>query len=912
MKINFLNVDEFCKNLPAVTSNKLYASKKGFNSNGLFSEEIFGPVRNYTCACGIYHGRSKVGAKCEICKVEITNSNERRKRLAKIQLPFPVVNPIMYYLLIRAGKVTLKNVLNDLLLAETTIKYRYDKDLERYVVVPDDTEVEPNTTIYTGIKGAYQICKEIAEKEKDSSNIWKYIYSNLDKFYMNNVIVLPPAYRPTSKTKDVQKRDKLNDYLLTILNFTLIKNQELSDSNLNETIALVNQRNLQKHVFELYEYIITKLSKKSGLIRNSILGKRNDFSGRAVIVPEPTLELDQCGVPYLMLLELYKLEIANLLNEKRILKTYHSAISYVDDCIKRKDYSLYKVIQYMCSGKYVILNRQPTLHRMGILAFKIVVNDKTVIQLHPMACEPYNADFDGDQMAIYRALYPEAEKECGDVLSITKNLISPSTGNLMIGVNQDIVLGLYLLTLPDEKNKTTLEQDSGNKIETYLGRVKFNECLPNGYAFINSVIDKPMLTTILNDISRNYSYDQIKKCLDKVKDLGLKSTTIFGSTISIKGLKLENVDEILDSIFDDDTLTISQKINKLKSEDTMTSVKKAFGYSDFIKSGSRGSWDQARQVVLCRGYISNSKGDIIPEPIKSSFVHGLNKQEFFSSSYGTRKGLLDTALNTGVSGYLTRKLIYAAVNLELSENIDDCGTTDYLTVKINNRRHARSFIGRFYLNEENKLEEITYKNYPKIEKKIIKIRSPIFCESPNICKKCYGSTSEYIHTKYIGILAAQALGEVGTQLVLRTFHVSGIAQTKTSKLVSSLQEDIISDLTKVKTLLHRSTKESRELSYSDLVEELYDIYVVHRNILYVHFECIVSQMMRKDGKRWRLLKNRNSNPPELLSILSIPQQESWLLALAFQKPKEYIIDGILHEIGDATGFVEKIMTNQSI
>ena len=952
MQIDFLNIDEICKDLPAVTSNKIYV-RKDFHNEGLFSQQIFGPVKNYTCGCGNYMGRSKIGTVCNICEVEIAHSNERRKRFAKIVLPFPVMNPIMYFLLAKIGKVSLKDVMWGSLFSETIHGYFWDDDKAKFMPVTDEIPAPSGKTIYSGLDGIYEITKMLATEHKEDNPDWKFVYVNLDKFYMQNVLVIPPAFRPTSKTKDVQKRDQLNDMILTILNFTLTKNEELLESNKDQNLYAINVRNLQKYIFDMYNFILAKFSKKSGIIRDSILGKRIDFSGRAVITPDPTLELDYCRVPYIMLLELYKLEIANALYEQRKVKTFASAISYIDECIKTTSLELFPIVKKVCTGRYMILNRQPTLHRMGILSFKVIPNTETVIQIHPMACEPFNADFDGDQMAIYRALYPDAEQECEEKLLLSKNLLSPTTGDLITGVNQDIVLGLYLATkdgqtpnieialikLSDKyvivqidhlksEQITQIKKKCKSWVATTQGRFKFLKCLPFAYqkqfllhkkefeSNFNKPITKHILTKLLNDIARVYP-NEINKTLDKVKKLGFQETTSYGSTISLLGMKLPQAEEISASIFDDKKLTIGKKITKLKSPEVMKMVKENFAYSDFIDSGSRGSWDQARQIILARGFVADSQGDIVEEPIRNNYVNGLTRDEFFNSSYGTRKGLLDTALNTGVSGYLTRKTVYSTANLELDYNNEDCGTTDTLKILIPEKdedeilslKFARALVGRYHIID-GKTEVITLANYYKFAKvkggMRVNLRSPVFCKSRGVCLKCYGQNSEIVRSKYIGIIAAQALGEIGTQLVMRTFHTSGVAQD-VGKNKGDKQEDIISDLTSVRDLLHCNDQQS----YDRLVLSLYKIYSKHRNVMLVHFECIVSQMMRVGKLRWRLIKNRHDYEPEVVSILSVPQRESWLLALAFHKPKDYIIDGILRP-GRQDGVLERIMTNQKI
>jgi len=964
MRIDFLNVDKLAEELPSIVSNKIFVRKE-YHIGGLFSQKIFGPVKNYTCGCGNYMGRSKVGTICEICGIKIAHSNERRKRFAKIPLPFPILNPIMYYILEKVGKTTLKDIIHNLIFSETIKGYYWNKKMAKYIPLLEEEEVPEGITLYSGLDGAYEIIKKRVEKEKTidpdwkTNPDWKFIYDNMDKFYINNVIVNPPAFRPTSKTKDVQKRDQLNDMFMTILNFTLTsKNEELLDIKENPQLYAIQLRHLQRYVFNLYEFVLSKFSKKSGIIRNNILGKRVDFSGRAVIAPDPVLSMDYCKVPYYMLLELYKLEIASALYEQKKVKTAAEAITLIDDCIKKESFELFDVVKKVCNNKPILLNRQPTLHRMGILGFKVIPNKEFVIQIHPLYCDPFNADFDGDQMAIYRPLYKDAEDEILEKLLFSKNLISPTTGELIAGVNQDIVLGIYCITkdmnLPDVKvalikingkdkivkinedefknNKKKITSMTKSIITMKEGMWKFFKCLPFQYkrqfilhknifnATFNKPVTKKFLNKILDDIVRSYPNDIIVT-LDNIKRLGLYETTRYGNTISLKGMKIKNVKKITEKIFDDDNLSISEKINKFQSDDVMDIVKKNFTYSDFIESGSRGSWDQAKQIILARGFISDSKGNIIEEPIRNNYVNGLKRSEYFSSSYGTRKGLLDTALNTGVSGYLTRKIIYSTSNLELNYNDEDCGTKDVLKIlipgKIKNGitplKFCKSLIGRYYIEDE-KIKEITLTNYYKLAEKakklkglIINLRSPIFCTHKKICKTCYGKNSEVVKSPYVGIIAAQALGEVGTQLVLRTFHTSGIAQSGGDD-DDGKQEDIISDLSAVCVLLHHSDK---NIDYIQTILDLYKIYSKHRNIMLVHFECIVSQMMRVKKVRWRLIKERNLYEPELVSILNVPQRESWLLALAFHRPKDYIIKGILNS-EKQDGILEKIMTNQKI
>jgi DNA-directed RNA polymerase subunit beta' len=979
MKINFFNVNQFCETLPEVTTNKIYA-KRGFHPNGLFSEKMFGPVRTCTCGCGIYWGRSKIGERCSTCGVEIGYSSLRRKKFAKIELPFAVMNPIMFYLILKAGKVTVGNIVHDIIFDDSVLGYYFDPESKKYIKVKKPTieaaatEIPEGRVLYSGSTGIFELVKFESDRNKDTNLAWKFVLENVDKFFMSSIIVCPPEFRPVSKTKDVQMRDKMNEFYMTILNFSLMLKNDVTTYE-NSEIQMINFRNLQRYVFNFYEYIFSKFSKKTGLIRGSILGKRIDFSARAVISPDPELNLDECSLPYVISLELFKLHIVNRLLEMKNFNNhsfvrYDPTIEYVNDCIKIKNPELLSIVEEVTKDKLVMLNRQPTLHRMGFMSFKIKINMDSVIKIHPLVCEPYNADFDGDQMAAYISLYPETEIENKEKIYILANLISPSTGKMILGVNQDILLGIYLLTKPDDTKKVTHKG-----IETYEGRVKFNSILPEGFPFYNRTINKKELHVLLNVIVKLYSPEIVKNMLDSIKRLGFIETTLRGVTFSLKNLGNENVYSEVSRVVDNPELDLYDKYEALHNLPIKKQLQETFPYADFIESGSRGSWDQANQLIFCRGYMSNSKGQIVETPIKNNLVHGLTKSEFFISCYGSRKALLDVALNTAVSGYLTRKLVYCNVNLELNEQLDDCGTTDYFTIRIpelindeklnkliahipNEKERklqidiikskndemdpvklVRSLIGRWRIVDKEdgstELSLINESNCSELYGKTIKLRSPIFCKSTKVCKKCYGETYKYCHSKYVGILAAQALGEVATQLTLRTFHIGGIAKvgkrisnvssteiqvnpTNTESLTPVVDpevitpaadpghQDIISDLTIVNKYLHGAMKSS----YSDLVLKLFSIYSRHKVLLLVHFELVVSQLMRIGNIRWRLHPNRQAEDYQLVSVENVPARESFLLALAFSKPYNYIVSGILGSSQTTDGILERMLINK--
>ena len=414
----------------------------------------------------------------------------------------------------------------------------------------------------------------------------------------------------------------------------------------------------------------------------------------------------------------------------------------------------------------------------------------------------------------------------------------------------------------------------------------------------------------MNVLAKSIPKEELIVTLDKIKEFGFRETTMRGTTMSLKNMQIPSCYDQVRVICESDQ-SLNAKFFQLNSPEINEEIKNNFPYRDFIESGSRGSWDQVKQLIYCRGFVSNSKGEVVPTPVKNNLIVGLSREEFLISCYGTRKSLLDVALNTGVSGYLTRKLVYSAVNLELDEHLEDCGTEDTFNLLISPEAQngidpikiARSLIGRNMVGENGDTVVISNDNYRDLIGKQVRIYSPLFCKSEKLCKKCYGKTAEILHSKYAGVIAAQALGEVATQLTLRTFHVSGIAQMREGG--GDSQQDIINDLTVVKKLLHANAN----LPYDQLIMKLFEIYSNHKILLLVHFESIVSMMMRNEEKRWRMNPHRDITEYQMVSIENVPAMESFLLALAFCKPYKYIVSGILRDTTSTDGILERIMLN---
>ncbi len=904
---SLLNFNAFCEELPEVNTSKVF-EKKFFHPAGLFSEQLFGPLKNYQCQCGTYYGETGGGGTCATCEVDIVNSTERRRRFAKIILPHSVVNPLFYDLLIDLSgqKSDFRGAIDQLMKDENALMYR-DEDNDEYVVTTN-TELTERRTTFSGVEAINILVKNISDKLVESGEEdWEIIQTNIDQLIINYIIVLPPDLRPASKnmTKgNPVNVDEINKYYTFILTKKEIMEQTQIEINRNNSMKFDYYRQLQNAVNELYHFILGKLSKKEGLIRGNILGKRIDFSARAVIVPDPTLKIYECALPYLMFMELFKHKISKELVNLNKFKCIHNAIEYIERCIDTENSSLFNLCEILSKDELCILNRQPSLHRLSVLGFKLKITLDSIIKIHPLVCPPFNADFDGDQMAVYIPISVESKQEVMDKLLVTNNLINPSNGTLSTKPSQDMVLGIYALTNNEFKSLRNKVLYKGKEITE--SRKIFNKCLPKGYPLIDEVVSSKLLVSMLTSIQKNYETNVIAEVLDNIKMVGFKYATLFGATMSLDDCYIEGYKKIRDEIYGRESLV--DQIRGISSDEVLDFLKKGFKYSYMIDSGSRGTYEQAGQMLFTRGFISNFDGKIISDPIKSNYLEGMNPKELFNSTYGSRKGLLDVALNTGMSGYLSRKLVFTCVNLMLDKNIKDCGTTDLLPVFVNNNKKAEMLFGK-WMKTDSGLEMINESNCYDLIGQTIQIRSVMYCLSEKVCTICYGYLYKLMDSRFVGIIAAQSIGECNTQLVLRTFHISGLAKLAEEDENDNdgmKQQDIVNDLSRASKLLHSASK-----NFDTLVSELFDIYNTGRPIYHVHFECVVSQLMWSGTRKWRLKENRQQHNPIFHSVQVVPSFESWLMGLAFSNPRKHIIKGILDK-GRYKGIFDKMLCGEKI
>ena len=581
------------------------------------------------------------------------------------------------------------------------------------------------------------------------------------------------------------------------------------------------------------------LKGKQGRFRQNLLGKRVDYSGRSVIVVGPTLKMHQCGLPKHMALELFRPFVIQKIIEREYAHNIRGSGKLIDDATPE----VWAILEEVIKGKYVLLNRAPTLHRLGIQAFQPLLIEGNAIQLHPMVCSAFNADFDGDQMAVHVPLTEEAQKEAREIMASSKNLLKPSTGESISAPTLDIVLGIYWLTSLKEdgkgvgkifssKNETVLSYDlgdldlrapvkiltrSGDKVETLetsVGRIYFNAALPNDFPFVNEVLDKKKLGALMDTLFRTYGPDPIPGILDKVKDIGYQYATKSGVSWGMDDLVvppaksdmidrgLKKVSEIQDQ-YDNGLLTDDERYTKVievwsavtkeVTDAVPMSLNKTGSVYQLVTSGARGSWGSITQMAGIKGLMRNPSGRIIELPIISSYKEGLSVFEYFISTHGARKGTADTALKTAVAGYLTRRLVDVAHDVVVTE--EDCGVTEGLTVRRSDLEQEgvsmrKRLVGRI-LAEGVKSEDgsvafkkghlLSHEEAAALDEagiKAVVLRSPVYCGARRgICQTCYGY--DLGHNRpvemgaAVGIVAAQAIGEPGTQLTMRTFHSGG-------------------------------------------------------------------------------------------------------------------------------------------
>jgi len=583
------------------------------------------------------------------------------------------------------------------------------------------------------------------------------------------------------------------------------------------------------------------LSGKQGRFRKNLLGKRVDYSGRSVIASGPELKLNQCGLPKIMALELFRPFIIKKLLDKGLAFNIKGASRLIDE---RRD-EVFAALEEVVKDKLVLLNRAPTLHRLGIQAFEPILIEGEAIKIHPLVCKAFNADFDGDQMAVHLPLSSEAQQESKDLMISTKNLLKPATGTPIVTPTLDIVLGCYWLTEEKEnstgsvkvfssfeeaimayqlgkldlreKIKVPKKGDESQLIETTCGRIIFNTAFPEDFAFINEPVNSRKLSELIGQMIRKYSEEEVVESLDRIKDIGFEYATISGISLGIddfivppgKAKVMEEKEKevsLLESQYqkgflsheekNSKTISIWQEAKREIEELVIKTLPKNGPISIIVKSGAKGSWAQPIQICGMKGPVASPTGRIIETPVKSSFKEGFDVLEFFISTHGARKGTVDTALKTSASGYLTRRLVDVSHEIIVTE--EDCGDSEGIVIFREDADEVGQnlvfkIVGRVALEDikdqktgkiiVKKGEIIDWQKADLINKsqiKTLRVRSPLSCKTlRGICQKCYGwemGRNKIVPLgESVGIIASQSIGEPGTQLTMRTFHLGGVA-----------------------------------------------------------------------------------------------------------------------------------------
>ena len=896
-------------------------------AEGLFCQQIFGPVKDYECACGKYKRIKFRGVVCERCGVEVGSSSVRRERMGHIKLAIPVAHTWF----LREGKIA--TLLNNLPQKKLEQVISYDAyivtepgltSLKQYDVISEDEYQaaveefgEDSFHVGIGAEGVREIISnldmgdertrlraELAETKSEAKRkaiikqlklVEAFLDSKTEPAWMlpDIIPVIPPDMRPlvTLDAGHVAASD-LNDLYRRVI----IRNNRLKrfiEMHAPEIIVRNEKRMLQEAVDSLFDNshkarpmvsqnrrplksLSDSLRGKSGRFRMNMLGKRVDYSGRSVIVPGPTLRMHQVGLPKTMALELFK----PFVYAKLLAGDYANTLKTARKMVENGEDIVWEILERVIYQHPVLLNRAPSLHRLSLIAYEPVLIEGKAIRLHPLACKGFNADFDGDQMSVHVPISLEAQLEARTLMLSTNNVLSPANGEPMTVPTQDMVLGCYYISLINGEHteqsprfanfdevKLALDNKvitlhtpiyarvNGKKYATTAGRMILGELLPEGMPF-DSVNKKMPAGEIKKLLSLTY-----EKCGDKamilladaLKDTGFEQAVLSGISIGFDDIvvpsdkpeiiaKTEKAASEIENQYQNGLLSSGERHNKLidiwmhTTEELSDKSFAALGKSEgdnwnsiymMADSKARGSKDQIKQLAGMRGIVQKPDGSLIEVPIVSNFKEGMTMSEYFSSTHGGRKGMADTALKTAEAGYLTRRLVDLALNTVITEH--DCGTKECITAKpvyqgsrmivplgdvVLGRTAAHDIIHpltKKVIVPEGELitkaaaREINESGLPSVD-----VRSVLTCCSDGLCAKCYGmdlSRDALVHVgEAVGVVAGQSIGEPGTQLTLRTFHVGGIAQSGSESHFIEMPEAGTIKLDNVNTIVNSANR----------------------------------------------------------------------------------------------------------
>jgi len=961
--------------------------------DGLFCERIFGPTKDWECHCGKYKRVRYKGVICDRCGVEVTKSKVRRERMGHIELAAPVshiwyfkgipsrmglildmsprtLEKVLYfvsYIVLDPGDVpdlTKKQLLNESEYRELKELYgnrfRAGMGAEAIKELLEEIDLDKlSEELRTELRESTGQRKVRAIRRLEVVEAFRKSGDRPEWMILEVIPVIPPELRPMVQLDGGRfATSDLNDLYRRVINRNN-RLKRLLDLGAPDIIVRNEKRMLQEAVDALIDNgrrgrpvtgpgnrplksLSDMLKGKQGRFRQNLLGKRVDYSGRSVIVVGPNLKLHQCGLPKEMALELFKPFVMKCLVERDFAHNIKSAKRMVE----RARPEVWDVLEEVIKQHPVLLNRAPTLHRLGIQAFEPILVEGRAIQIHPLVCTGYNADFDGDQMAVHVPLSAEAQAEARILMLSAHNLLNPKDGRPVVTPTQDMVLGCYYLTLEVEgekgEGKVFHDKDeaifayesgyvglharikvrhNGQFMETTVGRLIFNEVIPENMGYYNEVIDKKVVAEIIGECYRRNGFEATAKMLDGIKKLGFKYATKAGITVGVTDVTIppekpqiiadaENEVEKVEQQYSKGLITEDERYERVTSiwkratdqvtESLLVHLDRLNPIYMMAISGARGSIQQIRQLAGMRGLMADPSGEIIDLPIKSNFREGLTVLEYFISTHGARKGLADTALRTADSGYLTRRLVDVAQDVIVREN--DCGTTTGFVVEAIKdgddviETLEERIIGRFTLRpiihpetgevivpanteiKEDDAKKIVEAGITKVE-----IRSVLTCKTRyGTCRLCYGrnmATGFPVEIgEAVGIMAAQSIGEPGTQLTMRTFHTGGVAG-----------EDITQGLPRVEELFEaRKPKGQAIISEIDGVIKIYEDNKGTREVEVLGEEGqrrtyqipFGSRLKVQDGdyvEAGQELTEGSINPHELLQIKGVTAVQDYLL-----------------------------------
>lgn len=1021
--------------------------------DGLFCERIFGPTKDWECHCGKYKRVRYKGVVCDRCGVEVTRAKVRRERMGHIELAAPVshiwyfkgipsrmglildmspraLEEVIYfasYVVVEPGDTALEK---KQLLSEKEYRAYREKygntfqaamGAEAIKRLLQEIDLDKETeSLKEELKTAQGQRRTRAIKRLEVVESFRHSGNRPDWMILDVLPVIPPELRPMVQLDGGRfATSDLNDLYRRVINRNN-RLKRLLDLGAPGIIVQNEKRMLQEAVDALIDNgrrgrpvtgpgnrplksLSHMLKGKQGRFRQNLLGKRVDYSGRSVIVVGPSLKMYQCGLPKEMAIELFKPFVMKELVERGLAHNIKSAKRKIE----RMHYEVWDVLEDIIREHPVLLNRAPTLHRLGIQAFEPTLVEGKAIRLHPLVCTAYNADFDGDQMAVHVPLSAEAQAEARLLMLAAQNILNPKDGKPVVTPSQDMVLGNYYLTLerngargegavfygPEElmvayenhevhlhtriaikasslNNQTFTEEQNSKLLLTSVGKVLFNEILPESFPYINeptitnlqvetpakyfvptntdvkkylSEVDpvkpftKSYLGKVIAEVFANFHITETSKMLDRLKDLGFKYATRAGITIGISDILVlpdkqeileeaqEKVDKVLKQ-FRRGLITEEERYDRVisywsaakdviqeKLMKSLDSFNPIFMMSD---SGARGNASNFTQLAGMRGLMANPAGRIIELPIKSSFREGLTVLEYFISTHGARKGLTDTALKTADSGYLTRRLVDVAQDVIVRE--DDCGTDRGLTIgslkegtEVIEALEER-ILGRYVkktIRHPETNEVMVERNAlvtPELARKVIEagieevtIRSAFTCNTKHgVCKKCYGmnlATGDKVEVgEAVGIIAAQSIGEPGTQLTMRTFHTGGVASSDITQGLPRIQEifearnpkgqAVITEINGTVVDIDEIREGQKEITIQGAVETRKYLAPYNGRII-VHVNDQVHQ--------GQTLTDGSIDPKELIKVTDVATVQEYLLK---EVQKVYRMQGV--EIGD--------------